>query len=57
VERFDPETGIWDLVAPMPTPRSFAAAAATGDAIYVIGGSPTGPYLSAGGANERFTPK
>ena len=57
VERFDPETGIWELVAPMPTPRHFAAAAATEDAVYVIGGSVTGPSLSAGTANERFAPE
>ena len=33
--------GGWELVGSMPTPRNFARAVTLGDAIYVVGGSPT----------------
>jgi N-acetylneuraminic acid mutarotase len=33
-------SGVWRTLAPMPTPRANAAAAALGDAVYVIGGYP-----------------
>jgi len=35
---FDPAADGWDMRARMPAPRGFAAAAAAGDAIYVVGG-------------------
>ena len=31
----------WELVASMPTPRNFARAVILGNAVYVVGGSPT----------------
>ena len=37
--------GVWEKLAPMPTPRNFARAVILNDAVYVVGGSPT-PELS-----------
>ena len=33
--------GRWKAMPPMPTPRNFARAVVLGDAVYVVGGSPT----------------
>jgi len=33
--------GVWQPLAPMPTPRNFARAVVLHDAVYVVGGSPT----------------
>lgn len=38
VERFDPATGKWSSLPPLPEPRSSFDAAVLGDSIYVIGG-------------------
>jgi hypothetical protein len=51
-ERFDPGTGRWELLPPMPTGRHGLGAASLGDAIYVLSGGPK-PRLSLGAANER----
>lgn len=52
-ERFDPGTGRWEVLPPMPTARHGLGAATFGDAIYVLGGGPE-PGLSLGTANERL---
>ena len=47
----------WQALAPLPTPRNFARAVVLGDAVYVVGGSPTpGPsHASEGSAVvERY---
>jgi N-acetylneuraminic acid mutarotase len=47
----------WAKMPPMPTPRNFARAAILGDAVYVVGGSPTpeASHASTGSAVvERF---
>jgi hypothetical protein len=54
-ERFDPDRGTWEQLPPMPTARFRQAIAVIGDAFYVIGGSPTGPYMTPSALNERFT--
>jgi N-acetylneuraminic acid mutarotase len=54
-ERFDPATGRWEAVAPMPTSRHGLGAAVLGSAIWVVGGGPRAG-LSVSAANERFTP-
>ncbi len=49
--------GAWEKLAPMPTPRNFARAVTLGDAVYVVGGSPTpeASHASTGSAVvERF---
>jgi len=49
--------GTWERVSVMPTPRNFARAVILGDAVYVIGGSPTpeASHASIGSAIvERF---
>jgi N-acetylneuraminic acid mutarotase len=51
-ERFDPATGRWEALPPMPTARHGLGAAAMGGAIYVVSGGPQ-PGLSLGSANER----
>eukprot|EP00747_Dinoflagellata_sp_TGD_P169116 gnl/TRDRNA2_/TRDRNA2_197227_c0_seq1.p1 gnl/TRDRNA2_/TRDRNA2_197227_c0~~gnl/TRDRNA2_/TRDRNA2_197227_c0_seq1.p1 ORF type:complete len:429 (+),score=66.61 gnl/TRDRNA2_/TRDRNA2_197227_c0_seq1:118-1404(+) len=38
-ERFDPNTGRWEQLPQMPTPRSGCAAAVAGGKLYVFGGS------------------
>jgi N-acetylneuraminic acid mutarotase len=38
VQCFDPSAGTWGHAAPLPTPRSWAAAASVGNRIYVFGG-------------------
>lgn len=52
-ERFDPGTGRWEALPPMPTPRHGLGAAAVGDGIYVVSGGPR-PRLAFGDANERL---
>ena len=39
VEAFDPKTGVWEAVAPMPTARYGAGAAVVDGKIYVAGGA------------------
>jgi hypothetical protein len=49
--------GAWERVSTMPTPRNFARAVILGDAVYVVGGSPTPEpsHASSGSAIvERF---
>ena len=52
-ERFDPATGRWEALRPMPTARHGLGAAAVGDAIYVLSGGPKAG-MSFGTANERL---
>ena len=52
-ERFDPMTGRWEVLPPMPTARHGLGAASFGDAIYVLSGGPE-PGLAFGAANERL---
>jgi hypothetical protein len=52
-ERFDPATGRWEALPPMPTARHGLGAASVADAIYVLSGGPK-PRLSFGAANERL---
>jgi len=50
--------GVWQPLAPMPTPRNFARAVVLHDAVYVVGGSPTpeASHASEGSAIvERFS--
>jgi N-acetylneuraminic acid mutarotase len=53
-ERFDPATGRWEILPPMPTARHGLGAASLGEAIYVVSGGPR-PRLTLGAANERLT--
>ena len=57
VDRFDPQAGTWDQVASLPRGRTGHGAAVVGQSIYVVGGSLTGPYLSASSLNQRYTIK
>jgi N-acetylneuraminic acid mutarotase len=52
-ERFDPETGRWAALPPMPTARHGLGAASFDEAIYVLSGGPSAG-LSFGAANERL---
>jgi N-acetylneuraminic acid mutarotase len=52
-ERFDPGTGRWERLPPMPTGRHGLGAASFGEAIYVLGGGPRA-RLTLGEANERL---
>lgn len=57
VLRLTPD-GLWQSLAPMPTPRNFARAVVLHDAVYVVGGSPTpeASHASQGSAIvERFS--
>lgn len=54
-EGYDPASGHWDAVAPMPTARHGLGAAVLDGAIYVVGGGPE-PGFTFSGANERFEP-
>ena len=38
VERYDVDTGVWNSLAPLPTPRSDLSAVTVGSKIYVFGG-------------------
>lgn len=52
-ERFDPATGRWAVLPPMPTARHGLGAASLAGAIYVLSGGPR-PGLTFGVANERL---
>lgn len=52
---FDPATGSWTSLHPMPTPRVDAAMAVLGGRLYVVGGRGTSPS-SATGAVEVYDP-
>jgi len=52
-ERFDPATGRWERLPPMPTARHGLGAASFGEAIYVLSGGPR-PRLTLGTMNERL---
>jgi N-acetylneuraminic acid mutarotase len=52
-ERFDPATGRWERLPPMPTARHGLGAASFGEAIHVLSGGPR-PGLAFGTANERL---
>jgi len=52
-ERFDPASGRWQRLPPMPTARHGLGAASVGDGIYVLGGGPR-PGMAFSGANERL---
>ena len=52
-ERFDPATGRWERLPPMPTARHGLGAASFGEAIHVLSGGPQ-PRLTFGMANERL---
>jgi hypothetical protein len=52
-ERFDPASGRWDVLPPMPSARHGLGAASFGDGIHVLSGGPE-PGLSFGAANERL---
>jgi N-acetylneuraminic acid mutarotase len=52
-ERFDPATGRWQRLPPMPTARHGLGGASFGDAIYVMSGGPR-PGLAFSTANERL---
>jgi N-acetylneuraminic acid mutarotase len=54
-ERFDPATGRWQRLPPLPTARHGLGAVALGDAIYVVSGGPR-PGLTFSDANERLDP-
>jgi len=53
VERFDPLTGVWEVLPPMGTPRAGAAAAAVAGRLYVLGGEVAGRALHDA---QRFDP-
>lgn len=52
-ERFEPATGRWQRLPPMPTARHGIGAVPFGDAIYVLSGGPR-PGMAFGSANERL---
>jgi N-acetylneuraminic acid mutarotase len=53
---FEPATGSWEILAPMPDPRVGTTAAAKGNDIYVFGGRQAGAPCSgpASGAIKRY---
>ena len=51
-ERFDPATGRWERLPPMPGETGLGAAS-FGEAIYVLSGGPR-PRLTLGTMNERL---
>ncbi len=53
-EEYDPATGTWRTVQPLPTPRHGMSAVTAGDTIFVIGGGPIAGY-SVTAVNEGFT--
>jgi N-acetylneuraminic acid mutarotase len=53
-ERFDPATGRWERLSPMPTARHGLGATSFGEAIHVLSGGPQ-PGFAFGTANERLT--
>lgn len=54
-ERFDPATGSWERLPPMPTGRHGVGAAVLDGAIHVVSGGPS-PGFNYGTANERLVP-
>lgn len=52
-ERYNPATGEWEALAPMPTARHGLGAAVFDHGIYVIAGGP-GPGFTYGNANEQL---
>lgn len=52
-ERFDPASGRWQRLPPMPTARHGLGAASVGGGIYLLGGGPR-PGMAFSGANERL---
>lgn len=52
-EVYDPSAEGWTCRAPLPGPRSYAAAATVGDVIYVIGGRDTSTWVPT---NEAYDP-
>jgi N-acetylneuraminic acid mutarotase len=52
-EAFNTRTGRWVKLAPMPTPRSAAAAVSYGLSLYVVGGQ-SSKYGGVSGAFERY---
>jgi N-acetylneuraminic acid mutarotase len=52
-ERYDPATGRWERLPPMPTARHGLGAAPIGDAIYVVSGG-ADPGFAFSTANERL---
>jgi hypothetical protein len=52
-ERYDPASGRWERLPPMPTARHGLGAASLGEAIHVLSGGPK-PGLAFGTANERL---
>ena len=40
VEAYDPTTNTWTIKAPIPSPMTYAGAAAIGNKLYFVGGSP-----------------
>jgi hypothetical protein len=52
-ERFDPRTGTWERLPPLPTARHGLGAAAVGDTIHVISGGP-GPAFTFGSHHETI---
>ena len=57
VDRYDPATSGWQQVAPLPSGRMDHAAAVLGQALHVIGGSPSAPQVDYSDAHARFTPE
>lgn len=51
---YDPSTNVWTLKRPMPAARHYAAAAAIGNYIYVIGGFPPGTNARPLKTVERY---
>jgi len=54
VERYDPSTGNWTTMSPIPTPRMYASTAVVDGNIYVIGGQINGQSYST--VNEVYYP-
>jgi N-acetylneuraminic acid mutarotase len=55
-ERFDPTTGTWTSLAPIPTPHSQSKAAAVGTRIYVPGGFNSIQYTGPIDSMQIYTP-
>ena len=47
VERYNPQTGLWTMVAPMSCPRGGVGIAALGGKLYAVGGHDGTNYLSS----------
>lgn len=53
---YDPETDLWTIGTPMPTPRGKFGIAVINDEIYAIGGHNSIEWLIVVSANEKYTP-